>query len=183
MSYRTEPFAEDVVVAGAGYADLWVAADSEDADVQVTVTVVRPDGIEDLVQTGVLRLSHRALDGEIDDDLEVENRWDADSRAPLEPGEWAQAQVAIPHFAQAFRAGSRLRVIISSPGHDKGTWKFDTTGEPGDERRIGRGGEHASSIVLAVVEGVEVPPGLAPCPWLRGQACRRYVELPNNSDG
>jgi len=181
LSYLTEPFDEDTVLAGAGYADLWVAADSTDADVQVTVSVVRPDGIEDLVQSGQLRLSHRAIDGEIGDDLEVENRWDAESREPLEPGEWVQARIAIPSFAQAFRAGSRLRVIISSPGHDRGTWRFATVGEAGEERRIGRGGERASSIVLSMVDGVEVPPGDAPCPSLRGQACRTYTELPNRS--
>lgn len=179
LSYLTEPFATDTVVAGAGYADLWVAADSVDADVQVTITAVRADGTEDHVQSGQLRLSHRALDGEIGDDLEVENLWDAESRQPLEPGEWVRAQVAIPSFAQAFRAGTRLRAIISSPGHDRGTWQFATIGEAGEERRVGRGGEHASSITLSLVDGIEVPPGDPACPSLRGQACRPYEELPN----
>lgn len=179
LSYLTEPFESDTVLAGAGYADLWVKADSVDADVQVTVTAVRADGTEDNVQTGQLRLSHRALDGEVGDDLEVENLWDTEHRQPLEPGEWVQAQVAIPSFAQAFRAGTRLRVIISSPGRDRGTWKFDTIGEAGEERQVGRGGEHASSVVLSLVEGIDVPPGDAPCPTLRGQACRPYEELPN----
>ena len=53
-------------------------------------------------------------------------------------------------------AGTRLRVIISSPGRDRGTWKFATTGEAGDERQVGRGGEHASSLVLSLVEGIDV---------------------------
>lgn len=179
LSYLTEPFATDTVVAGAGVADLWVRADTTDADIQVTITAVRPDGIEDNVQSGQLRLSHRALDGEVGDDLEVEHLWDAEHREPLEPGEWVEAQVAIPSFAQAFRAGTRLRVIISSPGHDRGTWKFDTLGEPGDQRDIGRGGDHASSITLALVDGIEVPAGDAECPSLRGQACRRYEPRPN----
>ncbi len=179
VSYVTAPFEDDTVLAGTGYADLWVQADSDDADVQVTVTAVQADGTEFLVQTGQLRLSHRALDGEIGDDLEVRHLWNADGRQPVEAGEWVQAQVAIPSFAQAFRAGTRLRVIISSPGRDRGTWKFDTIGEAGEERRIGRGGEHASSLVLSVVEGIEVPAGEAPCPSLRGQACRPYAEYAN----
>ncbi|HMJ74450.1 MAG TPA: CocE/NonD family hydrolase, partial [Iamia sp.] len=106
-SYITEPFEEDTVVAGAGYADLWVNADAEDADVQVTVSVVQEDGTEVLVQSGQLRLSHRAVEDEVGADLEVEHPFSADAREPLEPGEWTQAQVAIPSFAQAFRAGSR----------------------------------------------------------------------------
>lgn len=179
LSYLTEPFEEDTVVAGAGVADLWVRADSVDADVQVTITAVREDGTEDNVQSGQLRLSHRALEGEVGDDLEVEHLWDAESREPLEPGEWVEAQVAIPSFAQAFRAGTRLRVVISSPGHDRATWKFDTIGEPGESRDIGRGGEHASSLTLALVDGIEVPAGDPECPSLRGQACRPYEPLPN----
>ncbi|MGI8938139.1 MAG: CocE/NonD family hydrolase [Iamia sp.] len=179
LSYLTEPFEEDTVVAGAGVADLWVRADSVDADVQVTITAVREDGTEDNVQSGQLRLSHRALAGEVGDDLEAEHLWDEESREPLEPGEWVEAQVAIPSFAQAFRAGTRLRVIISSPGHDRATWKFDTIGEAGESRDVGRGGEHASSITLALVDGIEVPAGDPECPSLRGQACRPYEPLPN----
>ena len=179
LSYLTEPFAEDTVIAGAGYADLWVRADDTDADVQVTITAVRADGTEDNVQSGQLRLSHRELASEIGDDLEVDQAFDAESREALEPGEWVQAQIAIPSFAQAFRAGTRLRVIISSPGHDRGTWQFDTIGDAGAEREVGRGGEHASSLVLSLVEGIDVPPGDAPCPSLRGQACRPYSPLEN----
>lgn len=180
-SYTTPPMEADTVVAGAGYADLWVRTSAEDADVQVTLSIVQPDGTEFAVQSGQLRLSHRALDGEVGDDLEVDHLWDEESRAPMEPGEWTQVQVAIPSFAQAFREGTRLRVVVSSPGRDRGTWRFATTGEAGDEVTIGRGGEHASSIVLATVDGVEVTGDLPACPSLRGQACRPYAEYANMS--
>ncbi|QYG95414.1 CocE/NonD family hydrolase [Iamia sp. SCSIO 61187] len=179
LSYLTEPLAEDTVVAGAGYADLWVQSTAEDADVQVTVSVVQEDGTELLVQSGQLRLSHRAVEDEVGDDLEVEHPFDAAHREPLEPGEWTRAQIAIPSFAQAFRAGSRLRVVIASPGRDRGTWQFDTIGADGDEVTVGRGGEHASSVVLALVDGVAVEPGDVPCPSVRGQACRPYEGFEN----
>lgn len=181
VAYVSEPFEEDTVVAGAGYADLWVRTDAEDADVQVTVTAVAEDGTEWLVQAGQLRLSHRALTDEVGDDLEVEHPFGEADRQPIEPGEWTQAQIAIPSFAQAFRAGSRLRVVVSSPGHDRGTWKFDTTGADGDTVEVGRGGDRASSVVLALVDGVEVAAGDPPCPSLRGQACRPYEESSNTS--
>ncbi len=181
LSYVTEPFQEDTVLAGAGYADLWVRADAEDADVQVTVTAIAEDGTEWLVQSSQLRLSHRAVEGEVGDDLEVEHPFSTEAREPLEPGEWTRAQVAIPSFAQAFRAGSRLRVLISSPGRDRGTWRFDTIGAAGDQVEIGRSGEHASSVVLPVVDGVDVVAGDPPCPSLRGQACRPYEAFENPS--
>ncbi|HMJ76465.1 MAG TPA: hypothetical protein VK507_10860, partial [Iamia sp.] len=68
---------------------------------------------------------------------------------------------------------------IASPGRDRGTWKFDTIGADGDAVQIGRGGDHASSLVLSVVDGVDVPAGDPPCPSLRGQACRPYEETEN----
>ena len=36
LSYLTDPFESDTVIAGAGYADLWIRSDVEDAAVQVT---------------------------------------------------------------------------------------------------------------------------------------------------
>ncbi len=181
LAYVTEPFAEDTVLAGAGYADLWVRSDAEDADVQVTVTAIAEDGTEWLVQSGQLRLSDRAVEDEVGDDLEVEHPFTGAAREPLPAGEWTQAQIAIPSFAQAFRAGSRLRVVISSPGHDRGTWRFTTIGEDGDRVEIGRGGDHASSVVLSMVDGVTVEPGDPPCPSLRGQACREYSAFENST--
>ena len=52
----------DTIVMGSGSADLWITADAPDTDVEVTITEVRPDGAEVLVQSGWLRASHRALD-------------------------------------------------------------------------------------------------------------------------
>lgn len=171
-SYLTAPLADDVVIAGAGYADLWVRSDAPDADVQVAVSLVQADGTEFLVQAGQLRLSHRALAGEIGADLELPRSFAAEDRAPLEPGRWARAQVPIPSFAQAFRGGSRLRVEVSSPGRHHGTWRFDTIGDDGDVVEIGVGGDQASRIVLNALSGIDAPGGDLPCPSLRGQACR-----------
>lgn len=182
VSYVTDPFESDTVVAGAGYADLWVKTSAEDADVQVSVMVVQPDGTEFAVQSGQLRLSHRAVTDEVGDDLEVEHPFDLANQEPMVPDEWTQVQVAIPHFAQAFREGSRLRVVVSSPGRDRATWRFATTGSDGDEVTIGRGGDHASSVVLALVDGIDVPANTAiACPSLRGQACRPYAATENRS--
>lgn len=179
LSYLTAPMAADTVVAGAGYAELWVAADGTDADVQVTVTAVRPDGTEDWVQSGQLRLSHRAEERRRRGDLRIEHDYSKTAREALRPGRFVRARVDIPPFAQAFRTGTRLRVIISSPGRDRGTWEFDTQGDAGESRSVILGGKRASSLVLSVVGGITVPAGNPPCPSLRGQACRPYAEFEN----
>ena len=178
-SYLSEPLADDVVVAGQGYVDLWVGANAEDADVQVTISEVRPDGIEYLVQNGWLRLGHRALDDARSEGLEVVHSFTEDDYEPLPADELVEARIEIPAVGHAFRKGSRIDVTISSPGRNHVTWTFEPPEgvDAGTTYRVGHGGDTPSALVLPVVD-VDYDPEPstpAPCPGLRGQACRPYV--------
>ncbi len=124
VSYLTEPLEAPVVLAGSGYADLWVSSEAADAQIQVTLTEVRPDGVEWYLQSGWLRLGHRAYDEAASDTFRVERHYRAEDFQPLTPGEYVEARVAIPSVGAVLRAGSQLRVTISSPGRDHGTWEF-----------------------------------------------------------
>lgn len=185
LSYLTGQLDEDLVVAGPAYATLWFGSEADDANVQVTVSEVRPDGVEYLIQSGQLRVGHRAVDGERSDDLRIEHTYREEDYAPIPEGELVEVKIAIPPFAHAFRAGSRVRVTISTPGRNHGAWLFDNPSYDGESpaHSVAFGGDHASSIVLAVVDGVEVPGGLPACPALRGQACREYVAVDNQTVG
>src|SRR5262249_10340499 len=55
-SYEPPPFEESAVIAGPGYATLYVDSPVDDVTVQVTITEVRPDGVEVYVTSGWLRL-------------------------------------------------------------------------------------------------------------------------------
>jgi uncharacterized protein len=186
LSYETAPLAEDVVVTGSGYADLWVGADAADADVQVSISEVRPDGVEYLVQNGWLRLGHRAVDEDRSDEFEIVHPFDKDAYEPLPDGDLVEAKVEIPSIGHVFRAGSRLRVTVSSPGRNHVTWTFQPPdGVTADTTyRVGLGGENASGLVLPVVDlDVPAPPnGPAPCPGLRGMACRPYQPMTNHAE-
>ena len=59
-TFTSEALRRQTVMAGSGSADLWIAADAEDVDLQVTLSEVRPDGQEMLVQSGWLREPPRA---------------------------------------------------------------------------------------------------------------------------
>ncbi|MGH9210279.1 MAG: CocE/NonD family hydrolase [Acidimicrobiales bacterium] len=184
LSYETPALDEDLVVAGSGYLDLWVGADAADADVQVTVSEVRPDGIEYLVQNGWLRLGHRAVDEDRSDDLEIVHPFTEAAYAALPEDELVEAMIDIPTMAHVFRAGSRLRVTISSPGRNHLTWAFEppagVDGQTG--YRVGWGADTPSGVVLPVVDlEVPAPPSPAPCPGLRGMACRPYVPIVNGT--
>lgn len=179
VSYLSAPVQDDLVIAGPGVATLWVRSPVEDATVQVTLTEVRDDGNEVYLQSGWLRLGHRAAT--ITDDLRVQRTYSAADFAPLPVDTWVEAPVAIPSFAHPLRAGSRLRMTVSSPGRDHGTWLFEAPDYGGARPTfdLGRGGDTPTSLTLSILEGLDVPEGLPACPSLRGQPCRVYEPLQN----
>ncbi len=52
VSYLSGPLAANTTVVGSGAADLWVRSSTPDVDLQLTISEVRPDGIETFVQNG-----------------------------------------------------------------------------------------------------------------------------------
>lgn len=182
LSYLTAPFATDTVFAGPGYAELYVASEVSDVHVQVSVSEVRPDGTEYLVQNGWLDLGHRAEDRRRNEGLEVVHPFTERAYSPLTPGRFVKARVEIPSFAHAFRAGSQLRLTIATPGRNHATWEFANPDYGGavPTHRVARTAQMPSALVLSSLDGVEVPAvEPAPCPALRGQACRPYVATEN----
>ncbi len=87
------------------------------------------------------------------------------------------AKVTIPLYYQghAYRAGSRIRVIITDPNGDQPIWAFGETKPKGKvDVTIAHSQRRPSRLILPVVPGVEVPTELPPCPGLRGEPCRDY---------
>jgi hypothetical protein len=183
LSYLTDPFGDDVVFAGPGAAELWVASDVRGAPVMVTVSEVRPDGTEFLVQNGVVRLGFR-VDARRTDGLEVAHDFSSTGFRPARAGQFDRAVVEIPAFNQVVRAGSQLRVTISTPGRNFAAWAFDNPNPGGGEpvQRVGRDPGRPSAVRLTVLPGIDVPDVAAPaCPSLRGQVCRPYEPRANHT--
>jgi uncharacterized protein len=172
-SFVSTPFAADAIVMGSGSADLWISADVPDTDVEVTITEVRPDGTEVLVQSGWLRASQRALDETASTELHpVQTHLETDAE-PLPSGEVVPIRVDIYPFAHPFREGSRLRVTIDAPGGNRQIWHWDTI-SGGETVTIVHDAEHPSRVVLSTLSGVDIPDDYPACGTLRGQPCRPY---------
>ena len=92
--------------------------------------------------------------------------------APLPAGRFSLVRIPIPPFAHVFRAGDRIRVVVSAPGGDRPAWVFATPATNGSVvDTVSLGGARASALVLPVIAGP--PPDSAPvCPSLRGEPCR-----------
>jgi predicted acyl esterase len=153
-TFTSEALGRQTVMAGSGSADLWIAADAEDVDLQVTLSEVRPDGQEMLVQSGWLRASHRALDNNASTALRPYHLHTAESVRKLAPGTWTPVRVELFPFAHVFRPGSRIRLTVSGPGGGSNAWPwaFDAV-RGGFAVRIAHDGKNrSSSVVLPVVE-------------------------------
>jgi uncharacterized protein len=141
---------------------------------------VRPDGHETYVQSGWLRASQRALDaGASTPLLPVQTHTQADV-APLPKGTPTRLRVPLYPFGHAFRSGSRIRIVVQPPGGNRPAWAFDAIERPSTVTIL-HSKAHPSKVVLPVVGGVDVSTGLPECNSLRGQPCRNYVPLVNQS--
>jgi predicted acyl esterase len=177
LSYVSAPLTANTVVVGGGALYAWVRTRAGDLDLQATVTEVRPDGKETFVQSGWLRGSLRKLDRHKRTLLEPVLSLRARDAARLPKGKWAKVAIPLYYQGHAYRAGSRIRVIVSAVGGDQPVWAFaeprPKSGHP--KVSVARAPARASRLVLPVVSGVDVPTGLPPCPGLRGEPCRTYT--------
>lgn len=182
LSYLTEPLDENVILAGPGYAELWIQTDAGDAPIEIVLTEVTPDGNEVRIQTGVQLAGYRKVDEERSGPFLTRLHFGADDYEPL-PSELTLVHVPIFDVAHPLRAGSQLRVQINTPGRDLPLWFFDNPdpGPGGARYRVARGGAHASAIVLAVLPAgaIEIPEEYPACGVLRGQPCRPFVAMTN----
>ncbi|WP_140403784.1 MULTISPECIES: CocE/NonD family hydrolase [unclassified Nocardioides] len=173
LGWLSAPLRTDVVAIGTGSVDLWVRTPALDTDLEVTLSEVRPNGREVYVQSGWLRASHRALDtarstpvSPVHTDLEADVR-------PLPAGRYTKLRIELFPFAQAFRAGSRLRLTVDAPGGARPLWAFDTIAD-GERVSVAADAVRRSRLVLSVVPGVRVPATAPACASLRSQPCRSF---------
>jgi len=177
--FETPAMTSDQLFLGTGSADLYVQSNVDDADLQVTISEVRPDGKEMYVQSGWLRASYRAL-AQSATELWPEHTWLYADTAPLPSGQWTLVRVPIAGFGHAFRAGSKLRLTIDTPGGTRAEWRFQLKTFPnGATHSIGHSSIAPSSVALPLLAGETVPTPLPPCPSLRGQPCRDYAPFVN----
>ena len=175
VSYVTAPLAQNLVVVGAGSLHAWIQASTRDVDLQITVSEVRPDGIETYVQSGWLRASERKLDRAASTLLEPVLSLRRADVAPLPHGRFTPVVVPLYYEGHVYRVGSRVRITISAPGGDQPEWAFAQPTPSGRATvQVGHSAAMPSRLVLPVVPGIAVPTGLPPCPGLRGEPCRPY---------
>ena len=177
--FVSEPLEETLVMVGHGSVDLWLRSTADDADLEVNLSEVRPDGLETKVQSGWLRASHRALREDATELRPVKSHYE-EAAAPLVSGEWNEVRVEIMPFAHIFREGSRIRLAVDTPGDSCADWTFILQEfDENPTHSIAHDASYPSSVVLPVIPGVVVPTELPDAAALRGQAWREFEEYDN----
>lgn len=166
--YTTPALVEDAVVLGPANLTLWLASTAPDTDVQVVLNEVRPDGKTVYVQKGWLRASHRALDGERSTTFEPVHPHQ--SLDVLTPGEPTRLDIAFYTFGHAFRAGSRIQLVVEAPNNIPELWGFVNEPVPA-LNLVYHDADHPSSLLLPLLTGVTVPTPLPTCGSLIRQSC------------
>jgi uncharacterized protein len=177
--FEGEPLLQDTVFSGTASFDVWLKSPVDDADLEVTLSEVRPDGQEMYVQSGWLRASYRQPGPRATRLWPAQTLLESDW-SPLPIGVWTPVRVGTAAFAHVMRAGSRIRVSIDTPGGVRAEWRFSLKTFPQTVAyQIGHDVSHPSTIVLPRVSDVSVSTPLPACPSLRGQPCRPHVPAQN----
>ncbi len=180
VSFLSEALEDDLFLIGPGSVDLWIQSTADDADLEVQLSDVRPDGKESFIQNGWLRASHRTLLPESTDLRPVSSHYEEDV-SPLPADDWTLVRVELMAINHIVRAGSRLRLSIDTPGDSCARWRFLLLETDDDTRHyIAHDSTHPSSMVLPVVPDLVTEGERPDCTALRGQPCRDYLDFVNN---
>ncbi len=180
IAFETPAFTSATTVVGPASLNLMLRSTAPVTDLQVTVTEVRPGQTqEEYVTSGFLRSSDRTLSA-ASTVLDPVPTYLAADRRVLPKGRFTLVRIPVDPIAHTFRAGTRLRIIISAPGGDRPSWTFDTPATHGAVLdTVALGGTQGSSLVVNEVGGI-VPSSVLPaCGALRGEPCRAYAPLGN----
>ncbi len=181
VAFETPVLSTDTTIVGPASLDLQLESSAPVTDLQVTVTEVRPgQKHEEYVTSGFLRSSNRTLTSASTGLDPIPDYLDSDRRN-LIAGQFTLVRIPIDPIAHTFRAGTRLRIVISAPGGDRPSWAFGTPATHGtvtDTIELG-----SSSLVVNVVSGVTPTPAMPACGALRGEPCRAYALMSNQTAG
>ena len=183
LAFETPTLTKNLTIVGPASLNLSLKSTAAATDLQVSVTEVRPTkGKEVYVTSGFLNSSNRVLLG-ASSPIWPRPTYLAADKANLPSGEFTKVRVPIHPIAHTFRAGTRLRIVISAPGGDRPAWTFDTPATGGAVTdTVALGGVTASKLVVNVVRGVRAPARLPKCGALRGEPCRDYAQLGNQTN-
>jgi putative CocE/NonD family hydrolase len=154
LTFTSDLLERDTEVTGFPTANIWLSANSTDADLIVYLEEVTADGRSHFVTDGAARVSHRLIEKRSPwDEVQVPfHRSFVADRRLVKPGQPVVVRFALTPTSYVFRSGSRIRFTVS--GGEANTYQppaeVDTTRPL--LLRLYRGGGRDSRVELPVIE-------------------------------
>jgi len=143
LVYTSSPLDEDIEVTGPIQATIYLSSSAPDTDVTVKLVDVAPDGTAYNIQEGIQRVRYRE---------------GYDRVTGMEEGEVYRVEVNLHATSNAFAAGHRIRVEVSSSNFPRFTRNLNTGGNNHTDttwstarNTIHHSAEHPSHIVLPII--------------------------------
>lgn len=150
--YVTPPLPKDMQVTGSPVITFYAAIDQEDTNFRIDVREEGSTAPLPLAQ-GWLKASHRAIDEQASTPWELAH--DHTRAVPVKPGEIYEYKVQLRPLSYLFRAGSRIRLEISSIDVPTDPETYDLMWHVCNAvptlHKIYRDAEHPSYLVLPVI--------------------------------
>ncbi len=157
LVYQTPAQAADLYINGPILADVWLTTTNKEAAVAVRVDDVDSWGVATPISTGLLAVSHRAVDVSRSRFVKgvMMQPWHPYTQAaqqPAVPGQPMLVQVEVFPAAALIRKGHKLRVAISASNQAMGVWSTPQQAlANGNVSTILSTPAYPSSVVLPVV--------------------------------
>ncbi|MER9508656.1 CocE/NonD family hydrolase [Mesorhizobium sp. M0579] len=177
LNYRTAPDTSDMVLLGNPEVALYLSIDNgDDADVQLTLKDVGPDGTVLFLQSGLLRASLRAIDEDRTYVDEVVHSFRKSEK--LVPGEVYQLRMSlISPIAHVVRQGHSLELTIGATNPIPHITLGSMPAGAQSINRIYHSEKYPSTILLPIVPGAVAQAPAPACDALRGQPSRKDDEF------
>lgn len=115
VQYVSEKLEADTEITGPAAMRLFASIDQDDTNWILSLRDVFPNGRQVELSKGFLKASHRAVDEEKSKPYEPYHpHLEAD---PVEPGEVCEYAIALAPLSNIFKAGHRIKLVISSMDH------------------------------------------------------------------
>jgi predicted acyl esterase len=100
-------------------------------------------------------------------------------------GKFTKVTVPLYFSGHPYRAGARLRVVVSAPNGSQPIWHFKHTkpelGSDPPKVTVAFSKSQPSRLVLPVIPGQTIPTAQPPCGSLRNQPCRTFSPTVNQT--
>ena len=170
VAFVSDQLDSEHVLLGSASVEFWLQSDAADTDIEVTLSEVRPDGTEMYVQNGWLRASHRAEDASLSKPRRPWHTHQQSDRVPLPDG-FTKLRIELFPFGHVFRAGSRVKVAIETPGKNRPLWGFQLISEEATNT-VAHSSVRPSSVALPLLPTEATETDRPDCGAVSNQPCR-----------